>query len=86
MKKIWEKPKVLFGLDPSEGDSDTGGGTGQSGQMPYPCDFTEWLDMFGENLDFDSDIDFDDYREWWHEMEFGEELWRQYNGDAPFNP
>lgn len=85
MKKIWEKPNILFGIEPGGDGEDTGGGTGQSGDLPFPCDFDYWTIMFEDDYDGNGEIDFADYRAWWDLMGFTKEEWEEWNTE-PYNP
>ena len=74
-------PLVLKGMDDPGEETFWGGGTGQG--STDPMSFDDWFE-FGEDLDGDGDIDFDDYSEWWIGMDFGEDLWKEFNPDTPY--
>jgi len=87
MSKLWTNPKLVhLGLEPGGDDVVTGEGTGQSGDEIWACSFEDWLIMFSDDYDGNTEIDFDDYRKWWKDNEFGEDLWSEFNPKDPLNP
>lgn len=83
-KKRFIAPIVLTGWS-GGGGSDTGDGSGGGSIDITACDYTEWLEVYGDDYDLDDDIDFDDYRTWWLENGLSEDAWNEFN-DVPLVP
>ena len=81
-RKPFAAPFIGRGMTPTD-DVVIGGGSGQSGEKPYPCSFDDWLTAFADDNPF---AELDDYRTWWKENGFSESEWNIYNPNDPFNP
>lgn len=77
-KKLFKSP-FIFGLSAGD-DVVIGGGTGQTSTDIWACSFEEWQTMFGDDINKDGQIDFDDYRAWWINN-FDEDTWELFNDD-----
>ena len=84
-KRRFVAPTVILAGWGGEG-SDTGGGSGGTSDDITAVDFSEWLEMYGDDYDLDDDIDFDDYRTWWIDSELSESAWNELNPGQPLNP
>lgn len=87
MAKQFVLPMVILTGWGGEG-SDTGHGSGGTtgGNDIMACDFTEWLEMYGDDYDLDEDIDFDDYRTWWIDNGLDADAWSNYNTEPLYPP
>lgn len=81
--KKFVTPVVFLSGTPGD-EVETGGGTGQSTKDPFPCSYPDWQTMFEADYDFDEEINFNDYGQWWADNGFSEEDWNTYNPDVPF--
>lgn len=84
-KKSFIKPVILNSGWGGEG-SDVAPGSGGTSTNVTAVTFDEWIEMYGEDMDLDDDIDFDDYRTWWLENELDPALWESFNPSQPLNP
>ncbi len=91
-KKYFAFPYVLLtrGHDDNPGDDvnpffGSGTGTPEDGEVPTPCNFSGWLQLFACHMDDDSDIDREDYRLWWLHNNLSAEAWNEYNPGIDLN-
>ncbi len=83
-KKVFMTPFVLLsGWSGGEGGEGGHGSGGTSGDITG-CSFAEWLEMYGEDMDLDEDMDMDDYGQWWANNGLSLDLWKDLNPDTPF--
>ena len=86
-KKKFASPFLILGGLVDEGDDTViGGGSGQSGQEAYLCDFDEWCIMFFADVDGDTDVDAYDYYRWFINMGGDDDLFALMNPDMPVPP
>ena len=86
-KQYFAFPRVFLNIGDEIGDdSGEGPGTGQSTIDPYPCSFADWQTMFSSDVNQDETIDFEDYRAWWINNNFGADQWDEFNSDNPLYP
>ena len=77
-KRGFKIPRILL--------SDWGGdvietGLGTAGSTPDVmfCSWDEWLEMYGDDLSGDGNINYLDYYQWWTSHEFTQEQWNLLN-------
>ncbi len=85
-KKLFKLPTVLLAAGWGGDGDETGGGSAGTSDDITACDYSEWLEMYGDDYDLDDDIDFDDYRTWWIDNNLSEDTWDVINPDTPLNP
>ena len=86
-KKKFASPfLILSGLGDPGDDEVIGGGSGQSGQEAWLCDFDDWCIMFFEDVDGDTDIDEYDYYLWFKGLGGDDELFASLNPGMPVPP
>jgi len=85
-KKKFSAPfLILSGLDNGGNDEVIGGGSGQSGQGSWLCDYDEWLIMYATDYDYDEEeFSFMDYGIWFLDNGGTPEQWEIFNPGTPY--
>ena len=83
-------PFLFQPFTPPPEETDSGAGSGQSGQEPWLCSYSDWFNMFCGDNDGDGTIGTKSDYYTWFTVDMGctdEDLWYKLNGpDYPFSP
>ncbi len=85
-------PFILLLMPTPEPTTVIGGGTGQSTTDPYPCSFSDWQTLFGEDLDGNDKLEMNDYMIWFQSNidqnipGFDLSAWSAFNPGVPLEP
>ena len=85
-KKKFSSPFLILGGMSAGDDEVIGGGSAQSGQDPWLCDYNDWLLMYAADITEDNVEDEHDYYLWFVGQGGDENLWNTLNPGMPFQP